>query len=163
MRATRNTCSGHPAEADIDVKDPFIMLDSARRVLQFIDPDGAEQLAKLWESLGAGTLEFSVDHMYGERVVEGSTLPSRESTAPRFVGRQSELANLAAWFEDPLSRVWLLAGGRGQGKTAIAYEFAVAVRNEPPPKLEIIIWLSAKARRFVSGQSLDIESPDFGT
>ena len=161
IKNLRDPTLGHPAEADIDVKDAFMMLDSARRVLQFIDPDGAEQLAKLWESLGAGTLEFSVDHMYGERVVEGSTLPSRESTAPRFVGRQSELANLAAWFEDPLSRVWLLAGDGGKGKTAIAYEFAVAVRNEPPPKLEIIIWLSAKARRFVSGQSLDIESPDF--
>ena len=94
-------------------------------------------------------------------MLEGSTLPSRESIAPRFIGRQPELRKLNEWLEDSYSRVWLLAGDGGKGKTAIAYDFAEATRNQPHPELEIVIWLSAKARKFVSGQSVDIESPDF--
>ncbi len=161
IKDLRDPALGHPAEADMDVQDAFMMLDSARRILQFINPDVAEQLATLYDDVSNWKLQLTVEPIPEQRVVEGSTLPSRESIAPRFVGRQTELANLTTWYKDPHSQVWLLAGDGGKGKTAIAYQFAVSIRNDPPPELEIVIWLSAKARRFVSGQSLDIESPDF--
>ena len=161
IKNLRDPATGHPGEVDLDVQDALAMLDSARRILGHIDPIKAQRLGKLWDEVRMGPSPLATDSMEDQRIVEGSTLPSRESIAPRFVGRQSELADLTTWFRDPHSRVWLLAGDGGKGKTAIAYQFAVATRNEPPPELEIVIWLSAKARRFVSGQSLDIEAPDF--
>ena len=137
------------------------MLDASRRILECIDPSAAERVGKLWNDLRQGELTFMTEDIGNERVVETSTLPSRESIAPRFVGRQSELAKLNEWYNDPYSRVWMLAGDGGKGKTAIAYEFAVAIKNRSPIDLEIVIWLSAKARRFESGRSFEIESPDF--
>ncbi len=59
--------------------------------------------------------------------------------------------------------LWLLAGDGGKGKTAIAYEFATQIRDEPPLhlQLEAVIWASAKARRFLGGQTVPLESPEF--
>ncbi len=164
IKNMRDPVIGHPADDDISIPDALSMLDSSRRILSFIDPCAAERVGKLWDGLRQGELTFmveDVEDMDDERVVEASTLPSRESIAPRFVGRQSELAKLNEWCNDPDSRVWMLAGDGGKGKTAIAYEFAVATKNNPPAFLEIVIWLSAKARRFEFGRSFDIESPDF--
>ncbi len=161
IKNLRDPALGHPADADIDTKDTLMMLDSARRILDFIDPTAAKRIEDIWESVSVGDLQFAVETLPEQRLVEASTLPSRETIAPSFVGRRSELAILRKWLEDPHSRVWLLAGDGGKGKTAIAYEFAVSVCKESPQDLETVIWLSAKARRFESGQSVDIESPDF--
>ena len=143
----------HPAEHPITDSDAMTLLDSARKILEKFDPEGATRLMDLWQDVRTGGQSY--------QPLEGSTLPSRESIAPRFVGRQLELNELNNWIKDPNSRVWMLAGDGGKGKTAIAYEFAAATRNQPPPGLETVIWLSAKARRFESGGAVSIESPDF--
>ena len=161
IKNMRDPVVGHPADDDISIRDALLMLDASRRILECIDPSAAERVGKLWNDLRQGELTFMTEDIGNERVVETSTLPSRESIAPRFVGRQSELAKLNEWYNDPYSRVWMLAGDGGKGKTAIAYEFAVAIKNRSPIDLEIVIWLSAKARRFESGRSFEIESPDF--
>ena len=106
-------------------------------------------------------LRQTTDDVGNDSVVEASTLPSRETVAPSFIGRQEELRILTEWMGDKVSHLKMLAGDGGKGKTAIAYEFAVSTFNEPPENLEAIIWLSAKARRFHEGSSMDIESPDF--
>ena len=157
IKNLRDPALGHPGDADLSPTDAFLMLESARKILRWIDPDSQERLHELRDSVMAAV----GSEMAEDRRLEGSLLPSRESVAPRFVGREAELGELSRWSRDLDSRFWLLAGDGGKGKTAIAYEFAVATRDNPPPELEIVIWLSAKARRFISGNSVDIENPDF--
>lgn len=161
IKNLRDPALGHPAEADMDSEDAVIMLDAARRILQFFDSATADQVASLRESVDSRDNETPFEDAEEQRVLESSSLPSRESIAPRFVGRQAQLDELNIWLKDPDSRVWLLAGDGGKGKTAIAYELAVNTRNNPPPELETVIWLSAKSRKFISGQSIDIEAPNF--
>lgn len=90
-----------------------------------------------------------------------STLPAPEAVATHFVGRRQELDVLRSWFNDPQSRLWLLAGDGGKGKSAIAYEFASAIRASAPPDLAGVLWVSAKRRRFVDGAVQPIVHPDF--
>ena len=161
IKNLRDPVIGHPAEADVTKQDAFIMLDSARRILKFIDPASSEEVAKLQDtaiSLESGPPDEVIE---AQRQLEASTLPTRESIVQRFVGRRSEIQKLNDWLNDPHSRVWLLAGDGGKGKSSIAYQFALETLEEPPNDLEIVIWLSAKARRLVSGQSVDVETPDF--
>ena len=158
IRAMRDPVTGHPAFYDIPVADAERMLDSARRVLEWFDIVAAEQIDKLRQTLRSPE---NSDSGYEQKHLEASTLPSRESVAPMFVGRQVELKELSNWLKDTFSRCWLLAGDGGKGKTAIAYQFAVNTCEDLFTKLEIVIWLSAKRRRLVEGSSIDIEAPDF--
>ena len=161
IKNLRDPVLGHPAEADVTDEDAYIMLDSARRILEYIDVHAAVTVAGLRDSVRRSGGNSAADVFEKQRQLEASTLPPREIVAPRFVGRRTELEELNSWLRDPYSRVWLLAGDGGKGKTAIAYQFAVETLQEPPDDLEIVIWLSAKARRFVSGQTVDVEDPNF--
>ena len=161
IKNLRDPVLGHPAETDVGKEDAARMLDSARRILESFDPDATARVAELWKSVVSVDGGISGEVVQEQRQLESSTLPSRETVAPRFVGRRAELEELKRWLNDPYSRVWLLAGDGGKGKTAIAYEFAESILREPPQDLEIIIWLSAKSRRFESGQAIDIEAPNF--
>ncbi len=154
----RNPIVGHPAEADVDDKDALMLLDSARRILDHIDMEAAKQILTLYESISG--IAFNSAAIAEKRLLE-NTLPPRESVALQFVGRKAELQQLHEWVNDPYSSAWLLAGDGGKGKTAIAYQFAVSVTQDPPPDLQYIIWMSAKARRFEAGRTVDIEAPDF--
>lgn len=83
-----------------------------------------------------------------------NNLPDRNFICPRFVGREVDLDSLWRWLGDDLSRVKMLAGEGGLGKSSIAYEFAERlsqIRNVP---FEQVIWLTAKRRQFV-GQKDD--------
>ena len=161
IKDIRDPALGHPAEADLTPREGADLLSAAANILQRVNKDAAQEVEKLWLSVVSSAAEGILDPVQPAKVVEASTLPARETVAPRFIGRLTELEKLDVWLKDPYSRVWLLAGDGGKGKTAIAYEFAVSVLEEPPPDLEAVIWLSAKARRFVQGQSVDIEVPDF--
>ena len=161
IKNLRDPVIGHPAEADVTKQDAFVMLDSARRILNFIDPAASKEVANLQNEVMSIGHEPVYDVIENQRQLEASTLPSRESIVQRFVGRRSEITELNNWLKDPFSLVWLLAGDGGKGKSSIAYQFALETLEEPPESLEIVIWLSAKARRLVSGQSIDVETPDF--
>ena len=161
IKNLRDPALGHPGDLDISDADALQMLDYARRILEFINEAAAEEVRVSWELVRYGASQGLEEPAEDTRSIEASTLPARETIAPRFVGRHTELGGLNKWLEDPDSRVWLLAGDGGKGKTAIAYEFAVATRNNPPPQLEAVIWLSAKARKFVEGQTINVDSPDF--
>ncbi len=161
IKNLRDPVLGHPAEADVSDEDAYVMLDSARRILESIDASAAETVAYLRDSVIRSAGTRGTDIFDKQRQLEASTLPSREIVAPHFVGRRTELEELNSWLNDPYSRVWLLAGDGGKGKTAVAYQFAIETLQEPPDNLEIVIWLSAKARRFVSGQAFDVENPNF--
>ena len=78
-----------------------------------------------------------------------------------FIGREKEISALRNWIKDSRTHAWLLAGDGGKGKTSIAYQFADSVAQSGETPFEIVIWMSAKARKFESGIPVDIESPDF--
>ncbi|GAI84835.1 unnamed protein product, partial [marine sediment metagenome] len=63
---------------------------------------------------------------------------------------------LYEWFSDNNQRRWILAGAGGKGKTAIAYRFATQVINSAPEPYTMVVWLSAKRRKFMEGSIVPI-------
>ena len=161
IKNLRDPVTGHPSDQDVTEADAFVMLDAAKRILDLLDVDAAQLLAKHRDDIVSR--ESSADDSVPgiSRVLVGSVLPPRETVAPRFVGRKEELASLQEWLNDPYSRSWFLAGDGGKGKSAIAYVFAVGAMNNPPEDLQIVIWISAKVRRFEDGQSFELSETDF--
>ena len=144
----------HPASTDLSREDSFRLLDCARRVLARLGfHDEVTEIMDLVEHvLGSTDLdETTLDHR----------LPSKESVVVEFVGRERELSELRTWFDEPTSALWALAGEGGKGKSAIAYTFAQEVQSRAPAPFQIVLWLSAKKRRFVEGVTAAIDSPDF--
>ena len=161
IKVMRDPVTGHPGEDDITETDAMMMLDAARRILEALQLNAAHAVLSWWERVRNGEFIPDIDEADEVRKLEGSILPTRESVAPKFVGRQAELDALRKWLADDYSRSWFLAGDGGKGKTAIAYEFAVYTRDNPPAQLEIVIWLTAKARKFAVGSGIEVNDPDF--
>ena len=154
----------HPPSEDMDFDDVVRQLDTARRICAKFDKQATDELEALKSQLYS---ERPTDFGHEEKEAPNrqpiqASLPPRESISPQFIGRLEELVKLGDWLRDPASRVWLLAGDGGKGKTAIAYQFAALVQQQSPEPFEFIIWLSAKRRRFIDRQIKDIPSPDFG-
>lgn len=95
---------------------------------------------------------WSFDQFLTKRIE--NNLPDRNFICPRFVGREVYLDSLWRWLGDDLSRVKMLAGEGGLGKSSIAYEFAERVSQIQNVPFEQVIWLTAKRRQFV-GQKDD--------
>ena len=161
IKVMRDPVTGHPGEDDVAEADAMMMLDAARRILEALHLEAAPVVLAWWERVRNGEFIPEIDEADEVRKLEGSILPNRESVAPKFVGRQAELETLREWLADDHSRSWFLAGDGGKGKTAIAYEFAVYTRDNPPDQLEIVIWLTAKARKFAVGFGIEVNDPDF--
>jgi hypothetical protein len=147
----------HPSEDDFTFEDSFILLDCARRVLTRL---GLESDAKQIRSV---IDELSGRPMSAHSEIEPleDRLPPRESIVVDFVGREPELKALAEWFSDPVSRRWALAGEGGKGKSALAFKFAAEVKFAAPKPFQIVLWLSAKKKRFQEGAVTTVEQPDF--
>jgi tetratricopeptide (TPR) repeat protein len=157
IRALRDPLS-HPAEADLSFEDSFVLLDCARRVLAQLGRAEAARVHELSGQLAGRT--GGGDEGDDRRPLE-DYLPARESIVVHFVGRSSELLELQQWFDDPLSRRWAVVGAGGLGKSALAYAFAEKIRKTAPQPFQLVIWLSAKARRFEDGHVVGIDDPDF--
>lgn len=157
IKALRDPLS-HPAEADLSFEDAFVLLDCARRVLTQIGARDADRIRELAAQLAGRA--GGVDATSGRQPLE-ARLPAREAIVVHFVGRTDELVQLRSWFEDPLSRRWAVVGAGGLGKSALAYAFAEDIRNRAPQPYQLVLWLSAKARRFEDGQVVPIAEPDF--
>lgn len=87
-----------------------------------------------------------------------SNLGARDESFIQFVGRESHLAQLWAWFFDKFSPVRLLAGVGGVGKTTLAREFAEQVARAAPFGFQKVVWLSAKKRTFTAIQGRYVEA-----
>ena len=161
IKNIRDPALGHPAEDDLDRRDALSLLDSAFRLLDFVNEEAASEVRLIWDTIDGREESETLPDPYQQPVIEGSTLPPREAIAPSFVGRQAELAELRSWLAEKYRPVYFLAGDGGKGKSAIAYEFATTVREDPPIDLEAVIWLSAKVRKFESGAMVTVDSPDF--
>lgn len=93
---------------------------------------------------------IEIDRSFHEyRQPLASTLPDRSLICARFVGRSGNLSELWEWLADDFSRVKLIAGEGGLGKTSLAYRFCedIVTRNIKP--FDIVLWLTAKRRQFI--------------
>lgn len=142
----------HPAEIDFDEDDARNMLYCARKVLDFLHlPDAAKDMVELQRGLDADA-PSSVNIVY---------LPPADEVVVDFIGRRGEIQRLHDWLDDPYAPRRALTGDGGKGKSAIAYAFAREVALGGHTGIDAVIWLSAKARRFVAGRSILVDRPDF--
>ncbi|HSI44057.1 MAG TPA: RNA-binding domain-containing protein [Methylotenera sp.] len=78
-----------------------------------------------------------------------NNLPDRSIVCSKFIGRNSDVSQLWNWLSDDFSRVKLIAGEGGLGKTSLAYHFAELVSSRHVKPFDKVIWLSAKQKQFV--------------
>ena len=88
------------------------------------------------------------------------TLPPATEIVSEFVGREAEMRQLGTWLTSNDTRQCVIWGYGGSGKSALAYQFARAVRDGAPSSLQAVLWLSAKVREYVEGETRD-RSADF--
>ncbi len=166
IKAVRDPMS-HPTEADLPYEDAFRVLDTARRVVQQLGYAAeATELKDLMGQLAGQPTpsmrpEADAEIESPTRPPLESRLPPRDTVVSDFVGRTDEIAQLEKWFADPDRRRWMLTGDGGKGKSSLAYHFAEGVRDAGPDGYSIVMWLSAKRRRFVEGDIEQIGAPDF--
>ncbi|MEW6464704.1 MAG: RNA-binding domain-containing protein [Pseudomonadota bacterium] len=79
-------------------------------------------------------------------------LPDRTFVCSRFIGRREDLGDLWSWLADDFSRVRLIAGEGGLGKTSLAYNFAEEMASRRVKPFEKIVWLTAKRRQFIPSE-----------
>jgi len=96
-------------------------IDSARRIALLVDTMVEARLSELLDALDA--VPSAAEPLE-------AVLPPLDFPEGRFIGRRKELDELRAWLAGSDSRRWLIAGGGGRGKTAIAHQFARHVRDE---------------------------------
>lgn len=87
-------------------------------------------------------------------------LPDRNFICADLVGRRDLLDSLWNWLHDDFSRVKVLCGEGGLGKTSIAYHFAVELCSTPGVNFEQVVWLTAKKRQFVGIDNSYREVPE---
>jgi len=144
----------HPVEEEISFEEAHHFLYLAQEVLKWLGCEAeAAELSTLEAKLGAGE---------PETVSVLRRLPSEDSIYLEFVGRGTLLKDLTACFANPDNKRCLLAGDGGKGKSAAAYRFAQSMPSSAG-RFQLIVWLSAKQRRFREGAPTTIESPDFTT
>lgn len=80
-------------------------------------------------------------------------LPDRTLICSRFVGRTSSLGELWSWLADDFSRVKLIAGEGGLGKTSLAYRFCEELVTRRVKPFTTVLWLSAKKLQFVPAEN----------
>jgi len=97
------------------------------------------------------SIELSPEDSVTEDPLE-HTLPDRSFVCSRFVGRREDLVDLWAWLADDFSRVRLIAGEGGLGKTSLAYRFAEEVASRRVRPFERVVWLTAKKRQFIASE-----------
>lgn len=76
-------------------------------------------------------------------------LPDRNFICADLVGRRETLDALWDWLHDEFSRVKVLCGEGGLGKTSIAYHFAIELCSTPGVEFEQVVWLTAKRQQFI--------------
>jgi hypothetical protein len=103
--------------------------------------------------INSGTHSDPLDH----------NLPDRGIICSNFVGRGEDIGDLWKWLFDDFSRVRLIAGEGGLGKTSLAYHFSEQIASRRVKPYAKIVWLTAKARQFIPAKDAyrDAEYVDF--
>jgi hypothetical protein len=79
-------------------------------------------------------------------------LPDRALICSKFVGRGTDLGDLWTWLADDFSRVRLVAGEGGLGKTSLAYRFSEEIASRHVYPFNMVVWLTAKERQFIPSE-----------
>lgn len=103
-------------------------------------------------SIELAVTDFSVDDPLEHN------LPDRVLVCSKFVGRREVLGDLWTWLADDFSRVRLIAGEGGLGKTSLAYRFAEEVASRRVKPFEQVVWLTAKKRQFIPAEDAHREN-----
>ncbi len=144
----------HPVEEEISFDEAHHLLYAAQEILKWLGRDAqALELSTLVARVAGGEPESGTLLRH---------LPSEDSIYLEFVGRNTLLNDLTNCFANPDNKRCLLAGDGGKGKSAAAYRFVQSLSSSSG-RFQLIIWLSAKQRRFREGASTAIQSPDFTT
>ena len=141
-------------EEEISSEEAHHLLYSCQEILKWLGCDA--QASEL------STLAGQLDGGEPESAALLRRLPSEDSIYLDFVGRDTLLKDLTICFANPDNKRCLLAGDGGKGKSAAAYRFAQSMPSSAG-RFQLIVWLSAKQRRFREGAPSTIESPDFAT
>jgi hypothetical protein len=96
----------------------------------------------------------------GRKILLDSNLPDRNFICPRFLGRKAVLDQLWEWLGDDLSRVKVLAGAGGLGKTSVAYEFAASIASSEAVEFERVVWATAKKQQYSAAQGRYVPVPN---
>ena len=143
----------HPVEEEISYEEAFGLLNDAKQVLIAIGMnEKADEVTKLMAGLAADDAEPPTAPIV--------RLPTQDSVYIDFIGRDALLSDLREWYSDPFNRRCNLAGDGGKGKSAVAYRYAQSVL-QASTDFKLLIWLSAKRRKFQQGDVVTIETPDF--
>jgi len=143
----------HPVEEEVGYDEAYGLLVDAQQILSSLGlTKDQKRIAELAEKL------VRDEEPEGEASIVD--LPSQDSICWEFVGREKLLEELSVYYSDLSKKRCLLAGDGGKGKSAVAYRFAqdVSKRSEA---FDMVIWVSAKRRRFQEGRTTRVESPDF--
>jgi tetratricopeptide (TPR) repeat protein len=142
----------HPVEEEISFEEAHHVLYLAKEILKWLGCDAqAAELSQLASRLRSDEPEMP-------SLLR--RLPSEDSIYLEFVGRDTLLKDLTNCFANPDNKRCLLAGDGGKGKSAAAYRFAQSMPSSAR-RFQLLVWLSAKKRRFREGAPTTIESPDF--
>jgi len=144
----------HPVHEDISFEEANHLLYAAQEVLKWI---GAKE-----EAFELAALAVSLRNRESETFQVLRKLPTEDSVYLEWVGRNALLQELADCFANPDGKRCLLAGDGGKGKSAVAYRFVQSI-SPSSTRYQVIIWLSAKKRRFNEGTPTSIETPDFSS
>lgn len=97
------------------------------------------------------SLELSTEDVVNEEPLDHN-LPDRAFVCSRFVGRKTDIGELWKWLADDFSRVRLIAGEGGLGKTSLAYRFSEEMVSRAVKPFERVVWLTAKERQFIAAE-----------
>lgn len=109
----------------------------------------AEDFDFLFSARRPPSLELSTADIANEEALDHN-LPDRTFICSRFVGRRMDIGELWTWLADDFSRVRLIAGEGGLGKTSLAYRFSEEVASRGIKPFEKVVWLTAKERQFIA-------------
>ncbi len=144
----------HPVEEDVSVEEALGVLTDVRQILLSLN------LRSRADSI-TGQIAGLVNSGSRAQVHEViCSLPTQDSVYQDFVGRDSVLDQLSLLLEDRFTKRCLIAGDGGKGKSAVAYRFAQKVAGSNS-YFSMIVWISAKKRRFEAGHIVEIDLPDF--
>ena len=123
-----------------------------RRLQSNAVAEGAEDFDFLHSERRPPSLQFPNERTDFGELIENN-LPDRAFICPKFVGREDDIGDLWKWLDDDFSRVRLIAGEGGLGKTSLAYRFAeqVSVRRIKP--FFKVVWLTAKRKQFIADRN----------
>lgn len=153
----RNPLS-HPVDEEFPFEEAHHVLVEAKHILSWLGYSrDSDVVSALTLQLNSASTETTAEADTPQVV---RRLPSEDSIYQEFVGRGTVLSDLTSCFASADSRRCLLAGDGGKGKSAVAYRFAQSLSGDPG-RFQLIVWLSAKRRKFEDGGAVAIDQPDF--